>query len=77
VKEPDVYNPDRTVFDVSFEWIPTDAGERVKHVLTGKMAVEQGPAQVRVSLKYSDRPIKRGANGWWVDRIDDAFVAPR
>jgi hypothetical protein len=77
VKEPDMFNPDRTIFDVEFEWIPTAAGERVKHVLTDKMAVEQGLAHVQVSLKYGDRLITKGAHGWWVERMDDAFVAPQ
>jgi hypothetical protein len=77
IKEPDVFNPDSTVFDVEFEWVPTAAGERVKHVLTDKMAVEQGLAHVQVTLKYGDRLTTKGAHGWWVARMDDAFVAPQ
>jgi hypothetical protein len=74
--EPTPYNPDQAMFDVEFEWAPTAAGDRVKSVLTGNMAVEQGPATARLTMSFGDRAAGRGANGWAVASIDDnRFVA--
>ena len=69
--EPDMYNPNRTVFEVEFEWVPTAAGDRVKHNLTDKMTVEQGLATARVTMLYGDRVINKGPNGWVVQAIHD------
>jgi hypothetical protein len=71
VKDPDPYNPDQTTFEVQFEWVPTPAGDRVKYVLTDKMAVEQGLATARVVMRYSDRSTRKGSNGWAVQAIHD------
>lgn len=70
--EPDMYNPNRTVFDVEFEWTPTSAGDRVKPVLTDHMAVEQGLATARVVMLHGDGVINKGANGWAVQSINDS-----
>jgi hypothetical protein len=77
IKEPDMYNPDRTVFEVEFEWVPTAAGDRVKYVLTDKMSVQQGVASANVSLKYGERVTSKGGNGWWVEQIHDISGARR
>ena len=69
--EPDMYNPNRTMFDVEFEWVPTAAGDRVKNVLTSHMTVEQGLATARVAMLYGDRAINKGSNGWRVQAIHD------
>lgn len=70
-KEPDVYNPDRTEFQVQFEWTPTPAGDAVKNVLTGHMTVEQGLATATVAMRYGPGVWNRGANGWAVAAIHD------
>lgn len=76
--EPDMYNPSRTLFEVEFEWVPTAAGDRVKHVLTRHMAVEQGLAKATVVMLYGDRAVGKGANGWTVQAIEDGrFVSVR
>ena len=72
--EPDMYNSNRTLFEVEFEWVPTPAGDRVKHVLTSHMAVEQGLAKAQVSMLYGDRVINKGSNGWTVQAIGDSRV---
>ena len=77
IQAPDMYNPDRTMFEVEYQWVPTSAGEMVKNVLTGKMAVEQGLRRAKVSLRYGDRAIGRGRNGWRVDQIGDLAAASR
>ena len=46
----------------------------VKHVLTDKMAVEQGVSGVKVLMRFGDRLIKKGANGWWVNSIADTYM---
>ena len=74
IKEPDMYNPDQTAFEVEFEWVPTAVGDRVKHVLMNKMAVEQGVHRTRVSLQYPKHGINKGANGWWVAQIADTAM---
>ena len=71
VAEPDMYNPDQTAFEVQFEWVPTPAGERVKHVLTDKMTVEQGSATARVVMLHGSRATAKGPNGWAVHAIHD------
>jgi hypothetical protein len=73
--EPDTSNPTRTMFEVEFEWVPTAAGDRVKYVLTGNMAVEQGLAKATVSMLYGNRVVGKGANGWVVNAIHDARFA--
>ena len=69
--EPDMYHPNRTMFDVEFEWVPTAAGDRVKYVLTSHMTVEQGLATARIAMLYGDRATSKGANGWRVQAIHD------
>ena len=69
--EPDMYNSNRTLFEIDFEWVPTPAGDRVKDVLTSHMAVEQGLAKAQVSMLYSERLIGKGSNGWAVQAIGD------
>lgn len=59
-----------TPFEVEFIWVPTSVGDRVRHELTGNMAVEQGPAQARASMRRA-RVTTPGANGWAVLRLDD------
>ena len=68
---PDMYNPNQTMFEVEFEWVPTAAGDQVKHVLTNKMSVEQGIATARVAMLFGPRLTNKGANGWAVDAIYD------
>jgi hypothetical protein len=63
---------------VEFEWVPTAAGDRVKYVLTGNMAVEQGLAKATVVMLYGDRAVGKGPNGWTVQAINDGrFVSGR
>ena len=69
--EPDMYNSNRTIFDVEFEWVPTAAGDRVKHVLTSHMSVEQGLATARVVMLYGNGVTNKGPNGWAVQAIQD------
>ncbi len=77
IAEPDVYNPDQTTFEVQFEWMPTPAGDRVKHVLTDKMTVEQGLATARVVMLYGNRVTNKGPNGWAVRAIQDGRASAR
>jgi hypothetical protein len=69
--EPDVYNPTRTVFEVQFEWVPTQAGDIVKYALTERRAIERGLATARVSMLYGERVVRPGSNGWGVQSIID------
>ena len=69
--EPDTYNPDRTIFDVEFEWTPTPAGDHIKSVLTNHRAVEQGLAMARVVMPHGNRAGGKGPNGWTVQSIND------
>jgi hypothetical protein len=69
--EPDAYNPDRTLFDVQFEWVPTPVGDRVKHVLTSHMTVQQGVTTAKVALRYGEHLVKKGGNRWWVEQIHE------
>ena len=69
--EADMYSPNRAMFEVEFEWVPTSVGDRVKYVLTGNMAVEQGLAKATVSMLHGDRAVNKGANGWTVQAIND------
>ena len=71
IGEPDMYNPDRTMFEVEFEWTPTPAGERVKNVLTSHMTVEQGLATAKVAMYYGPSVFRKGPNGWAVHAIHD------
>jgi hypothetical protein len=73
----DAYTPDRFTFEVEFDWVPTAVGERVRHVLTKQMTVQQGSFRTKVALRYSDRLIKRGSNGWWTEEIFDLAAVPR
>ena len=77
VAGPDMYNPDQTAFEVQFEWVPTPAGERVKHVLTDKMTVEQGMATARVVMLHGNRAAGKGLNGWAVRAIHDNQTSTR
>jgi hypothetical protein len=70
--EADKYNPNRTMFEVEFEWVPTAVGDRVKYVLTGNMAVEQGLARATVSMLHGERAVGKGPNGWTVQAINDS-----
>ena len=73
---PDMYNPNRTMFEVEFEWTPTAAGNQVKYVLTNHMTVEQGLATARVAMLYNARAASKGSNGWTVQAIhDNRFTA--
>jgi hypothetical protein len=74
---PDMYNPNRTMFEVEFEWTPTAAGNQVKYVLTNHMTVEQGLATARVAMLYGPRAANKGSNGWTVQAIHDNRVTPR
>ena len=66
----------RTIYEVEYEWVPTAAGEKVKHVLTNAMAVEEGAYLTRVYLQNSPDLIAPGPHGWVVSAIDD-FEAVR
>lgn len=59
----------RKVYDVEYRWVPTSVGERVKRVLTGTMAVQEGRYRTRVYLLNSPEVID--PSGWYVDQIDD------
>jgi len=74
---PDRYNPNRTMFEVDFEWTPTAAGNQVKYVLTSHMAVEQGLATARGAMLYGDRLANRGVNGWAVEAIHYSRLTAR
>lgn len=76
IGEPDMYNPDRTMFEVEFEWTPTPAGDRVKNVLTSHMTVEQGLATAKVAMLYGPSVINKGPGGWAVQAIHDTRVTP-
>jgi hypothetical protein len=73
--EPDMYNPNRTVFEIEFEWVPTAVGELVKNVLTSHMAVEQGLAKAQASMLYGDRVTNTQSNGWTVQAINETRKA--
>jgi hypothetical protein len=60
----------RTIYDVEFAWVPTDAGERVTDVLTGNMTVEEGTYRTKVYLQKGPG-ISGGPNGWYVNAIND------
>lgn len=60
-----------TVFHVDFIWVPTPAGDRVRHELTGNMTVEEGPARAIARLDNRPRSFPKGPNGWAVIRLDD------
>lgn len=66
--DPDKYNPDQAIFEVELEWMPTLAGQRVKHALTGHMTVEEGLATATVRMVYG-RSYNKGPNGWGVTSI--------
>ena len=72
-----MYNPNRTMFEVEFEWTPTPAGNQVKNVLTSHMAVEQGLATARVAMLYGTRVANKGSNGWTVEAIHDSRFTAR
>ena len=74
---PDMYTPNRTMFEVEFEWTPTAAGNQVKHVLTSHMAVEQGLATARVAMLHGKAFANKGSNGWAVEAIHDSRFTTR
>ena len=59
----------RTIFEVEFEWVPTDVGERVKGVLTDHMTVEEGQYTARAYMTSS------GQTRYW--EINDLDAKPR
>ena len=66
--EPNKYYPDQAIFEVELEWVPTPAGNRVRHILTGNMTVEEGLATATVRMVYG-RSYNKGPNGWGVVSI--------
>ena len=66
--EPNKYYPDQAIFEVELEWVPTPAGNRVRHILTGNMTVEEGLATATVRMVYG-RSFDKGPNGWGVVSI--------
>ena len=70
-RRTDVDHSGYTVFEVDFTWVPTSAGDRVRHVLTGPMAVEEGPGRAIARLDHGPRSFPKGPNGWAVMRLDD------
>ena len=68
--EPNKYYPDQAIFEVELEWVPTPAGDQVRHRLTGHMTVEEGLATARVTMAYG-RSFNKGPNGWGVVAIND------
>ena len=69
--EPNQFTPNQAMFDVEFEWVPTTAGDRVKHALTSQRAIAQGLTTARVAMLYNLRGTPKGANGWTVQAIYD------
>ena len=76
IGEPDMYNNNRTMFEVAFEWTPTPAGDRVKNVLTSHMTVEQGLATAKVAMLYGPSVFNKLPNGWAVQAIHDSRMTP-
>jgi hypothetical protein len=60
----------RSVYEVEFDWVPTEAGDRVKDVLTGNMTVEDGTYRTKVYMQ-SGPGVIGGPNGWRVSAIND------
>ena len=76
-KEPDMFNPNMTVFEVDFEWVPSGVGDRVRNVLTGRLAVNQGLAKAQVAMLYGERSGDAGTNGWRVKSMNDGSAGKR
>jgi len=53
-----------TTYEVEYEWVPTAVGERVKSVLEGNMAVEEGKYRAQVWLR-------KNPDKWYVDQLHD------
>lgn len=64
-------NGERTIYEVEYAWVPTAVGEKVKHVLTDKMTVEEGTYRTKVYLRGGPDLIAPGANKWVVLEIND------
>ena len=59
----------RKVYEVEYRWVPTAVGEKVKRVLTGNMAVQEGTYRARVYLVNSPDAID--PSGWYVDQVGE------
>lgn len=58
-----------TIYEVDYEWVPTEVGDMVKAHLTDKMAVEEGKYRTKTWLR-------KGSEGWYVEQIDDLGAKP-
>lgn len=61
-KKEGAYPSGLTLFEVEFEWQPTDVGEMVKYDLTGTQAVQEGRDDMLVNMR-------RERNGWRLDAL--------
>ena len=56
-----------TFYDVEYEWVPTAVGARVKGLLTGPMAIQEGKYRARMTLRKT-------SNGWFLDQTNDLLA---